>query len=218
MKCLSRALIHSVALSTSLMCFISSFVPRWFNGWTEVLKNKERASFHLQWPFLFFPTASRLLPTFTCLLEFEKNVMAHRGADDYFPLHSSPRPTSSSPSRPSCHQSPHQSLPEPVCVCSHGLFVLITRRDKERVRWSEASVLSPSQENKRTSSWRPVSFFFSLFASFLQDTKPCKKFPVVDLRAWQCFSAALSTLSVKATKSHSWQFKVKSISNGGCCL
>lgn len=141
MKCMSRALIHSVALSTSVFCFISSLFQ-------DELTD-EPVFLSLVAFFLFFPhhiyrqhlLASRSLkgldgPSWSgglfstaqlALSHFVSTVQATR-----------------------CHQSPHQSLPEPVSTCSHGLFVFIMC--KSEARWPKASLLSPSQENKRTSS------------------------------------------------------------------
>lgn len=55
-------------------------------------------------------------------------------------------------------------LPEPVLVWSCGLFVLITRRNKDGAETKEgfSTIISASQENKLTSIRGYVSFFFSV--------------------------------------------------------
>lgn len=89
MKRLRCASLHSVTLTTSVMCFISAFVPRRFNGWTAVLKNKkQRASRFITWLLFFYFWA---FSPFFILFAVEWMIIFHCSA--------SPRLTWSPPSR-----------------------------------------------------------------------------------------------------------------------
>lgn len=127
MKRLRCASLHSVTLTTSVMCFISAFVPRRFNGWTAVLKKtktKSESFHHMASFFLFLG--------FFSIFHFIR-----RGVDDYFPLLSfSSSHLVSTFQGGCCHQSPHQRA-----CCSLGGR---PSRDGQTLGCYH-----------RTSSWRP---------------------------------------------------------------
>lgn len=79
-----------------------------------------------------------------------------------------------------------------VCLgfWSHGLFVLITHRNKDRAEAVDdfGTISSPGQENKLTSIRGPVSLVFWL--SLMQNL--FLHFPLGEWQAWQYFKALLS--------------------------
>lgn len=193
MKCMFRALIHSEALSTLVMCFICSFVPRWFNGRTKVLKNKA-SEFSSPVAFAFiFPPSSRFLPTVFCLLESERDLMAHCGADDYFPflvplcLHR-------------CHQSLHQSLPEPVFILLPW-FICLNHAEGHRAS-RDGQRLHSYRRARKTSALPPPSCLLLARYQTSQEVSSCW------LKGLTVFLS-----SVEQKQQSSLQFEFQSISN-----
>lgn len=138
---------------------------------------------------LFFPSStSHLLSTFACLSECERTWWRDVEWMIIFRL---PCPILPPPCEPAA--ATRQSLPEPVSVCSHGLFVLIMLGNKERAETVKGFTLI-------TKPGKQAHFLLTsrlLLLLSLPSPPSCKipnhfsQFPVVKWRAWQRFSAEL---------------------------